>query len=127
MLTQFYDSHLRPAGTEAPQFALLMTLEKRGCCNQAALVERYALDKTTVSRNLRLLERNGWIQSSIGNDRRERVFSLTAAGRKRLAIGKPGWKKAQSQLRAGMTDEQWDEMFRVFQTIAKSVASTRTL
>ena len=53
MLTQLYDSRLRDTGMEAPQFALMMTLDKQGPCSQGALGRRYALDKTTVSRNLK--------------------------------------------------------------------------
>jgi len=51
-LTQLYDSQMRSTGIEAPQFALLMTLEKQGPCSQVEIGSRYVLDKTTVSRNL---------------------------------------------------------------------------
>jgi DNA-binding MarR family transcriptional regulator len=120
VLTQLYDRSLRTAGLEAPQFALMMTLEKQGPCSQVDLGRRYALDKTTVSRNLKLLERSGWIESSIGIDRRKRHFVLTAAGREQLAIAKPKWKDAQNQLRSGMTGEQWDAMFRTFRAVTQT-------
>jgi DNA-binding MarR family transcriptional regulator len=120
VLTQLYDSRLRDTGMEAPQFALMMTLDRQGPCSQSALGRRYALDKTTVSRNLKLLERNGWVEPSAGIDRRERQFTLTAAGRKRLAAARPEWKKAQDQLRSGMTAEQWDAMFHVFRTVTEA-------
>jgi DNA-binding MarR family transcriptional regulator len=123
VLTQLYDSRLRDVGMEAPQFALMMTLAKHGPCSQGALGRRYALDKTTVSRNLRLLERNGWIASSVASDRRERQLVLTAVGRKRLAAAKPAWKKAQDQLRSGMTARQWDAMFRAFRTVTGTAQS----
>ena len=64
VITQFYDSRLRETGMEAPQFALLMTLHKQGPGSQAGLGRRYALDKTTVSRNLKWLEKQGWIAAS---------------------------------------------------------------
>lgn len=120
VLTQLYDSRLRSSGVEAPQFALLMTLAQQGSCNQVDLGRRYALDKTTVSRNLKLLERNGWIESSIGADRRERQFTLTPKGRKRIAQAKPAWKKAQNQLQAGMTAAEWDAMFTTFRTVTRA-------
>lgn len=116
-LTQLYDGALRGTGVEAPQFALLMTLERQGPCSQTALGRQYALDKTTVSRNLRLLERKGWIAASTGRDRRERRFALTAAGRRRLAAARPLWRKAQEHLRASMTTRDWDAMFRTFGTV----------
>jgi DNA-binding MarR family transcriptional regulator len=120
VLTQLYDSRLRSTSLEAPQFALMMTLEKQGACSQVDLGRRYALDKTTVSRNLRLLEHAGWIESSVGRDRRKRVFILTAAGRERLARAKPKWKEAQNQLRSRMTGEQWDTMFRTFRAVTRT-------
>ena len=123
VLTQLYDSRLRASGLEAPQFALLMTLEKQGPCSQVDLGRRYALDKTTVSRNLKLLESHGWIESSVGSDRRKRQFSLTANGRARLAEAKPKWKLAQDQLRSHMTAEQWDAMFRTFRSVTQTAQS----
>jgi DNA-binding MarR family transcriptional regulator len=120
VLTQLYDSRLRTTGMEAPQFALMMTLERQGPCSQADLGRRYALDKTTVSRNLKLLERNGWIASSPASDGRKRQFALTAAGHERLAAAKPEWKKAQNELRSGMTAKQWDTMFQVFRTVTQA-------
>jgi DNA-binding MarR family transcriptional regulator len=119
-LTQLYDSKLRSAGMEAPQFALLMTLAKQGPCSQGDLGRRYALDKTTMSRNLRLLERNGWVESTVARDKRKRQYTLTAAGRERLEAGKPEWKKAQDLLRSGMPAGQWDTMFRVFRTVTQA-------
>ncbi len=123
VLTQLYDAKLRSSGVEAPQFGLLMTLEKQGPCNQAELGRRYALDKTTVSRNLKVLERNGWIHSSVGSDRRQRQFALTAEGRKKLDAAKPEWKKAQGELRSGMSDIEWNEMFRVFRSVTQTAQS----
>ncbi|HXA68511.1 MAG TPA: MarR family winged helix-turn-helix transcriptional regulator [Bryobacteraceae bacterium] len=105
---------------EAPQFALLMTLQQQGPCGPVDLGRRYALDKTTVSRNLQLLERKGWIALSAATDKRKREFVLTAAGRKRLAAATTQWKKAQNQLRSAMKAEQWDEMFRVFRTVTQT-------
>jgi DNA-binding MarR family transcriptional regulator len=125
-LTQLYDSRLRRAGMEAPQFALLMTLEQLGPASQAALGRYHALDKTTVSRNLGLLESRGWIQCAVGADRRQRLFALTAEGRRRLAAARPLWKKAQTDLRSRMTATQWDTMFRVFRTVTETALALRS-
>jgi DNA-binding MarR family transcriptional regulator len=116
-----YDRNLRETGIEAPQFALLMTLESSGPCSQGELGQIHALDKTTVSRNLKLLERSGWVAAAVGGDRRERLLSLTATGREKLSAAKKQWKKAQDRLRAGMSQEQWDEMFRVFRMVSETI------
>ena len=117
-LTQLYDSRLRGAGIEAPQFILLMTLGKLGSGSETELGRHLGLDKTTVSRNLRLLERYGWIVSSIGLDRRKRQFELTPAGRERLALALPEWKKAQDQLRDALAPEDWAALFRISRLVA---------
>jgi DNA-binding MarR family transcriptional regulator len=119
-LTQLYDTALRDTGLEAPQFALLMAIDQIGPCNQSALGERYALDKTTVSRNLKWLERQGWVQVSIGRNRRERKLTLTAEGRTRLAAAHPKWRKAQALLRSEMSDADWNAMFRAFGKITEA-------
>ena len=123
VLTQLYDSHLRDTGLEAPQFALLMTLHGQGPCSQAALGRRYALDKTTVSRNLGWLQRKGWVVPSVGDDRRERLYALTVAGRRRLGAAIPEWKKAQEDLRRRLSAREWDAMFEVFKTITAAATS----
>jgi DNA-binding MarR family transcriptional regulator len=120
LLTQLYDGWLSETGLEAPQFALLMTLDAHGAVSQAALGRRYALDKTTMSRNLKLFERKGWIAASGADDKRERRFAITAAGHARLAAARPEWKKAQEQLRAGMTAKQWTAMFDAFRTAGRA-------
>ena len=120
LLTQLYDRSLSPTGLEAPQFALLMTLDAHGSVSQAVLGRRYALDKTTMSRNLKLFERKGWITASGADDKRERRFAITTAGHARLAAARPEWKKAQDQLRAGMTARQWNAMFEAFRTAARA-------
>ena len=125
VLTHLYDSRLRGTGVEAAQFALMMTLDKEGPSSQAALGRRYAIDKTTISRNLKLLERNGWIEALASRDMRERQFALTAAGRKRLAAAKPEWKKAQAELRSWMTAKEWDGMWRAFKTVTGAAQAVK--
>ena len=119
-LTQLYDTALRDTGLEAPQFALLMAIEQIGPCSQSALGERYALDKTTVSRNVKWLERQGWVRGAIGKNRRERELTLTAEGRKRLTAAQPKWRKAQALLRVEMSDAEWNAMFRAFENITEA-------
>ncbi len=125
VITQFYDSKLRSAGLEAPQYTLLMTVEQMGSCSPVDLGRYHSLDKTTVSRNLKVLERNGWIESSIAKDRRKYLLRLTPAGYKRLTDAKLEWAKAQEQLRAKMTAAEWAAMFRAFATVTHAVQAAR--
>jgi DNA-binding MarR family transcriptional regulator len=59
---------------------------------------------------LGLLRKQGWVQAKRGKDRRERVFSLTRAGKQRLAITQPYWEQAERRLRRGLGDKGWKKM-----------------
>ena len=124
-VTQLYDGHLRASDIEGTQFALLSVLNSQGPCSQAAIVERFALDKTTLSRNLKLLKNKGWIETAGAEDRRERRYLLTAAGEKRLAAAKPVWRRAQEHLRASMSEKEWDAMWKVFRTLTTAAHTAR--
>ena len=117
LLMQLYDHFLRNAGVEAPQFALLVAIDKEDRSRHSAIGLQCAMDKTTVSRNLKLLERKGWVTSIRGRDRRERHVTLTQAGRKRLAAGWPEWRKAQNHLRTVMTGEEWTGLFHMLHMV----------
>lgn len=126
-VTKLYDDQLRGVGIEAAQFALLSTLKRHGPCSQATLGRPHALDKTTVSRNLRILERNGWITAVPTTDRRERHVGLTVEGERRRARAAVEWKTAQRGLRAAMSASDWAAMFRAFAAVgrAASVAASK--
>jgi len=123
LLTQLYDDHLRPSGVEAPQMVLLGTLAALPGLSQAALGARLALDKTTLSRNLRLMEANGWIEPAPVKDRRQKGFRLTAPGQDRLAAAKPLWAAAQAQFESSMSQDEWQEMFTVLRRATDSAHS----
>ena len=119
-VTQLYDSWLRDHGIEGPQFALLAMLDRLGETNQATMGQRFDLDKTTLSRNLKLLQQRGWVSVNAGADARERRAALTPAGRQRLAAARPAWRRAQQQLRAGMNEHEWDMMWKVFVAVTRA-------
>ena len=67
-------------------------------------------DRTTLTRNLKLLEKRGLIRVQMGNDRREREVTLTARGREALASGLPLWQKAQTRVVQGLGEERWNAL-----------------
>ena len=124
-VTQLYDGHLRASDIEGTQFALLSVLNSQGPCSQAAISERFALDKTTLSRNLKLLKNKGWIEAAETADGRERRYVLTAAGERRLAAARPAWRRAQEHLRSSMTEKEWDAMWKAFRTLTTAAHTAR--
>jgi DNA-binding MarR family transcriptional regulator len=125
-VTQLYDRCLRARGTEAPQFALLAMLDRQGASNQATMGRRLDLDRTTLSRNLKLLKQKGWIEFSSGSDARERMVTLSPAGRRQLAAARPAWQAAQDQLRAGMTAKEWDAIKTTVRAATRSANAARS-
>jgi DNA-binding MarR family transcriptional regulator len=124
-VTQLYDKWLRDHGIEGPQFALLAMLERLGECNQTTMGQRLDLDKTTLSRNLRLLKQRGWIDVAAGTDARERRVALTTGGRRQLAAAKPAWRKAQAQLRSALNEHDWNTMLRVLDGVTDAARRAR--
>lgn len=125
-VTQLYDETLRAHHIEGAQFALLAMIGQSGECTQASLAERFDFDKTTISRNLRLLARKKWIESARGDDGRERRVRLTAAGSKRLAAAKPAWRAAQDRLRGSMKQRDWDAMLTMLGRVTNAARSARS-
>src|SRR5689334_20876759 len=61
-VTQLYDDMLRPSGVRVTQFSILATIARMGEANLKQLEETLAIDQTTLTRSLSLLERDGVIE-----------------------------------------------------------------
>jgi DNA-binding MarR family transcriptional regulator len=101
-LTQFYDDVLRPSGLRITQFSLLTVIDLTGTGNITDLADAAVMDRTTLTRNLKVLAEAGLITISEGDDARVREVSLTAAGRARLGAALPYWEKAQRRMTDAM-------------------------
>jgi DNA-binding MarR family transcriptional regulator len=110
VITRIYDQELRKAGLEITQFGLLTALAATGEANQKRLSAGFAMDSTTLTRTLALLRKQGWVQVKRGKDRRERVFSLTRAGKRQMAEARPYWELAERKLRQELGDVGWKQM-----------------
>lgn len=97
-VTQLYDAVLRPSGLRVTQFSVLAVLARTGALTQSRLAQATVTDRTTLTRNLRLLEAKGLIRVARGADRREREVGLTEPGRKALAKAYPLWREAQARM-----------------------------
>jgi len=96
-VTAAYDQVLTESGLRITQFSILYKLAARGAQTITELSALMATDRTTLGRNLKLLEQNGWLRYLPGPDRRERLVELTATGRRKLEVAYPLWQGAQRQ------------------------------
>ena len=102
-ITQFYENSLREAGIKPTQFSILAALANTGPIQLSQLADRLLLERTSLTRNLNVLERNTWIDIQPGEeDSRQRVVSLSRNGYKQLDLAIPYWQKAQKAIAKDM-------------------------
>jgi DNA-binding MarR family transcriptional regulator len=109
-LARRFDEALRPAGLTHGQFSLLMSLNRPEPPRMAAVAALLAMDRTTLTANLKPLERRGLVAVAVDPaDRRSRRLRLTAAGRAALSAALPLWRRtheAVDRLVAGADPER---------------------
>jgi DNA-binding MarR family transcriptional regulator len=97
-ITRLYDSRMQPSGIRVTQFTILSQLMLRGEMPIGKLAAFLGMERTTLTRNLTLLEQQKWISSKAGDDPRSRMIAITAQGRGMVRRGFPYWSKAQAQV-----------------------------
>ena len=109
-VTQFYDDVMAPSGIKATQFTMLGAVALMGPASVTRLAEHLALDRTTLTRNLKVLADQGLVGISTGSDRRERVVRLTEDGQAAIRRATPVWHQAQDALTQRFGEERWRRM-----------------
>jgi DNA-binding MarR family transcriptional regulator len=94
-LTRAFEKAMRGSGVRGTQFTLLATLVQTGPIATTRLAEFQGLERTTLTRNLSRLVRDGFVQIHEGEDRRVRKVAITPAGEEAARRAFPFWKKAQ--------------------------------
>lgn len=102
-----FDAALHKTGLKAGQINLLATLFHQGEMPITTLAELLVMDRTTLTRNLKPLVREGLINISIEEDQRVRMVGLTNKGAKKFDEAYPLWVKVQSQLVVGIGRDRW--------------------
>lgn len=97
-LARRYDEALRPLGLTSGQFSLLMSLNRAEAPSMGLVSELLAMDRTTLTANLKPLVRRGLVRVAVNEaDRRSRRMTLTPAGRRLLARALPLWARTQAE------------------------------
>jgi DNA-binding MarR family transcriptional regulator len=121
VLTQLYDDAFRPLGLRATQFTILQALSLAGEVTQGLLGEILAMDSTTLTRTLDILERRGWIAKRHGEDRREWRLRLSKRGETQLQRALPAWRSVQDRLHTQLGNEAWENLFTLSNTVTSKV------
>ena len=97
-LARRFDDVLRPIGMTQGQFSLLVSLNRAEPPTIGAVANLLALDRTTLTANLKPLERRGLVKVVVdADDKRSRRLVLTPLGRELLAAAAPVWKRAHAK------------------------------
>ena len=97
-VTGIYDHKLRPFGISSAQFTLLAVISQTEPTTRAEIARLQHLDKSTLTRNLKIILSEGWVEEVRDNaDGRSRPIALTAAGTEVLLAAQPAWLLAQAE------------------------------
>jgi DNA-binding MarR family transcriptional regulator len=97
-ITRLYDRYMQESGIRVTQFTILSQLMLRGEMPIGKLAGVLGMERTTLTRNLTLLEERKWISINPGDDPRSRIIAITAQGRGIVRRGFPYWSKAQAHV-----------------------------
>src|SRR5262245_35682870 len=126
-VTQLYDDALRSSGLRVTQFSALATIARRGQANLRQLEDALAVDQTTLTRSISLLERDGVIERAAAPDRRVKAMRLTVKGRRILAVARPLWVKAQDKVLRELGTAAWTDARRRLTRLLHVAVETRRL
>jgi DNA-binding MarR family transcriptional regulator len=109
-VTQLYDEILRPSGLKGTQYSALRVIAAREPVSVGELSGIMVMDRTTATRNLRLLERDGLVRLAPGDDRRTRLVGLTRRGRSAMEKANLYWAEAQRAVEARFGKKKFEAL-----------------
>lgn len=121
-VSQFYDEILRSVGIRGTQYSLLVAIKLSGPVLVTKLAEHVVMDRTTLTRNLEILGKQGLINVDAGDDRRTRMVTISEQGLAVLTKAFPLWEQAQTRLRERMGHENLQALM---QGLSAIVAATQ--
>ena len=106
-VTSFYDAALKPCGLKVTQMTLITAIRVLEPVTIKRLANAIVMDRTTLSRNVSLLNKKGMIDIEPGEDLRTRRLSLTEQGHTALVASFPLWQKAQVEIINELGKDRW--------------------
>jgi DNA-binding MarR family transcriptional regulator len=117
-VTQLYDAALQESGIRSTQFAILVAVAKKQPVSVGTLAEVLMIDRTTLTRSLQLLKKEGLLTISERESMRQRFLALTCKGEKTLRRSLPVWRKAQEQFVATVGRDYWLDLRNELEKLA---------
>src|SRR5882757_9624006 len=117
-VTRLYDMALQESGIRSTQFAILVGIAKNQPVCIGALANVLIIDSTTLTRSLRLLQKEGLVAVSKRAAMRQRFLTITAKGERTLARSLPAWRAAHGRFVTTIGSEYWVELRSALERLA---------
>ncbi len=111
-LTRDYDEVLRPVGLKVTQFTVLAIISGTKPQSISSMADTLSMERTSLVRTLKLLEKKGIIKLGAEGYRRERVISLTSKGESLFNEAIPLWERAQSRFESQLGEGVWQSLWQ---------------
>ena len=106
-ITQFYDELLLPSGLKVTQYSVLSHLKRLGPLSMSELSKAIRLERTTLVRNLKLLEKMGLVSIAADKASQANQVCITDSGLETLAAARAYWQQAQERAKELFTEEEF--------------------
>jgi DNA-binding MarR family transcriptional regulator len=97
VISALYDDALRPYGLRISQVNILAAVAHRGETRPAEVSRILRIEKSTLSRDVELMKRNGWLESEPPTGGRNQTIRVSPEGLKLLGRVQPSWEEAQAE------------------------------
>lgn len=116
-ITKFYDKKLEETGLTISQFSLLNDIKLLESCSKAELADYAKLDRSTITRNLKILREKGYIIDLSTNESRDSQVSLTDLGLEKLKSCDLLWQEAQKYIKEKIGSDNIKELRKILNAI----------
>lgn len=120
-VSQYYNKILKPSGLRGTQFTILRVLSVIDSDSITNIANLMVVDRTTLTRNLRPLEKRKLVKIVPGKDQRSREVRLTKMGKDTLTAAIPLWKEAQKRFSEKLSKEEFQNIFKLMSSIISVV------
>lgn len=110
IISDFYDASLKGAGLTIAQYYLLINLSRLGSANITHWAEHVGLDRSTMVRNIKLLQTRDLVKITEGHGK---VFILSSEGKRVLELAIPLWQRAQERIEDILGKDDIEAVFRI--------------
>ena len=123
VVSRMYDDAMRPHGVRFSQMNILTTVALKGPIQPVEVGRLLSLEKSTLSRNVRVMEENGWLRSESVTSGVGHQLRITKQGERLYQAAAPAWRKAQKQVEELLGDDGTCAIKRAVDQVRKNEQS----